>query len=239
MITFSQLGNLGRIGNQLFQISTTIAAALNNDTNYIFPNWIYEKDFNIHNCFSNNLKTIKTYQEPYFHYAKIPPDKDMNLSGYFQSYKYFEDYKDKLTELLTPIYNFDREPGLCSIHVRRGDYVHQPQNHPTQNMQYYETAMKLSECSKFLIFSDDINWCKKNFIGNQFDFADGNIGPVDMAMMAKKCESNIICNSSFSWWGAFLNQNLSKKIMYPSNWFGIELKNNDTKDLCPPSWIKI
>jgi hypothetical protein len=56
--------------------------------------------------------------------------------------------------------------------------------------------------------------------------------------MAKKCESNIICNSSFSWWGAYLNTNPNKKVIYPSNWFGPKL-NHSIKDLCPPEWIKI
>lgn len=237
MITFSQLGNQGRLGNQLWQIAATIAHAKKHNVPFQFPQWSYESHFNLHGCFGN-IKVNRVYAESHFHYSEIPFWGDMDLSGYFQSYKYFENCKEDIDNLLTPASQFDKEMGLCSIHIRRTDYVHQPQNHPTQNMKYYEYAMQLSNCSKFLIFSDDIIWCKNNFKGNQFEFSEGNSPAIDLALMAKKCENNIICNSSFSWWGAYLNQNINKKVIAPNLWFGSNL-NHNIKDLLPIQWVKI
>lgn len=238
MITFSQLGEWGRMGNQLFQIATTISTALQNNTNYCFPPWQYEKNFNLHNCFSSNINTVETYRERVFYYDPIPAYKNIDLFGYFQSWKYFEHHKEEIINLLTPIHNFEREPGLCSIHVRRGDYLEKQDCHPLMTMDYYQEAMKKSGCSKFILFSDDMRWCKKNFKGDEYEYAERNSPPVDLAIMVKRCESNIICNSSFSWWGAYLNQFLDKKIIAPIKWFGPKLAH-DTKDLLPESWIKI
>lgn len=236
-ITFSQLGKMGRLGNCLHQMATTISVAMENNVDYKFPPWEYECDFNIHDCFSSDILVSNIYKEIFFHYNNIPAFKSVDLVGYWQSWKYFENYKDKVKNMLTPIYDFKMEEKLCSIHVRRGDYVNIQHCHPLMNMDYYHKAMEQSDCVKFLFFSDDMNWVKKQFIGNQYEYAEGNSPAVDLALMAKKCENNIICNSSFSWWGAYLNNN-AKKVIYPQNWFGPGLPHN-TKDLCPPEWIKI
>ncbi len=242
MITFTQLGNLGRDGNQIFQIAATIALALRNNDQYIFPPWKLEPYFNLHNCFSNNIKSTIKYQEPFFHYEEIPYKDTRNvvldLNGYFQSWKYFEDYKNEIIRLLTPSYHAEREVGLCSLHCRRGDYLTFQDCHPVLSLDYYHKAMERSNCKKFLIFSDDIAWCKQNFKGNMFEFSEGNAPAIDMALMAKKCESNIIANSSFSWWGAYLNQSSNKIIIAPSIWFGSKL-HHDVKDLLIESWVKI
>ena len=241
MISFKELGSLGRRRNMYFQAATTIALAKRNNDDYIFPICELIGTTNIPiEKFTNIINYSKSYQEPYFHYKEIPYSPNMNLGGsYFQSYKYFEDYKQEIINLFMPIPHFNREEGLCGIHCRRGDYVKLQNFHPLQTMHYYQKAMELSGCSKFLIFSDDINWCKQNFKGNQFDFAEGNSEVSDLALMAKKCSDIIIANSSFSWWGAYLNQNLNKKVFYPSNWFGPNLAHHNTKDLCPPEWIKL
>lgn len=237
-ITFSQLGKMGRLGNCLFQIATTISTAMQNNTDYQFPNWEYEPYFNLHNCFSSNIKVSQTYRERAFHYDVIPAFKSIDLIGYWQSSKYFDKYKDEIQNMLTPIYNFDMEPGLCSIHIRRGDYINIQHCHPLMTIDYYLRAMQESGCKKFLILSDDIDWAKKNFIGNQYEYSEGNSPAFDLALMAKKCESNIICNSSFSWWGAWLNRSEAKKVIAPLNWFGPSLPHN-TKDLLLNEWIKI
>lgn len=240
MITFNDLGHQGQLGNQLFQISAAVGLALRNNDQYMFRPWKHEGDFNLHNCFSTDIAFKHTYTESGFEYKPIPYQPDLNLSGFFQSYMFWEDCKDKIFELLTPVYHFERELGLCSIHVRRGDYLRFADSHPQQVMSYYYKAIELSGCNKFLVFSDDIEWCKNNFKGNMFDFSEYMSPAVDMAMMAKKCEHNIIANSSFSLWGAMLNQSPNKKVMAPQNWFGPKLnKTHNTKDLLPKSWIKI
>src|ERR1019366_4582584 len=104
MISYSQLGNNGRLGNQLFQMAAAICLALNNNDTYIFPAWKYEKYFNLHGCFSNSVTYKNTYNEPHFHYAPIPYQQNLNLSGYYQSYKYMTGNEDFIIEKLMPNY---------------------------------------------------------------------------------------------------------------------------------------
>ncbi len=241
MITFAQLGKQGRYGNQMFQAAAVIALAKRTNDDYILPFCDLTPTTNIpYEKFSNKIEFNYTYVEPFFHYKEITHNKweILNLSGYFQSYLYFDDYKDEIIDLMTPNFHFERENDLCSIHVRRTDYLRFPNHHPVQTMSYYEKAMELSGCSRFVIFSDDMLWCKDNFKGNKFEFSDNRDPVIDLAMMIKKCHSNIICNSSFSYWGAFLNKNPNKKIISPQKWFGPALQHN-TNDLMPKEWIKI
>lgn len=239
MITFTQLGNLGRLGNQLFQIATTIALALRNDDKYTFPKWEYEPYFNLRGCFSHSINNPKIYREPFFHYAPIPHSNTdvLDLVGYFQSEKYFQDCRDTIHNLLTPNIGYGIKWGYTSVHVRRGDYLRLTREYVQFDMDYYKRAMDTIKSPKYLIFSDDINWCKANFNGDNIEFSEGR-APVDDLALMSSCEHNIICNSSFSWWGAWLNKNPSKIVVAPEKWFGPALPHN-TKDLLPESWIRI
>lgn len=237
MISFSRLGNMGRCGNQLFQIAATISLALDNNSRYVFPYWFYESDFNLHGCFSNDISTANEYHEPFFHYQQITFKDNLNLVGYFQSDRYFHNNKDVILGLLTPKLGFSRKYDYTSIHVRRGDYVGMPRKYEQLNMNYYNQAMSLIKAKKYLVFSDDIEWCKKHFIGEQFDFVEGNSPTKDLSLMLS-CANNIIANSSFSWWGAYLNKNPSKIVISPKRWFGPEMPHN-TKDLIPQDWMII
>ncbi len=238
MISFSQLGNLGRLGNQLFQIAVTVVTAKKNNENYIFPAWQYESDFNLHNCFSSHIPITKTYQEPHFHYAPLPAVKDTDLNGYFQSYKYWEGYEDivkSIFEFKTPVRPL---PGVTSIHIRRGDYINISQYHNNLSItNYYEKAMSIMASDHYFIFSDDINFCKTKFKGSQFSFIENGTAISDLELMSA-CENNIVANSSFSYWGAYLNKNINKKIIAPKQWFGPAIQHN-TNDLLPLDWIKI
>ena len=127
---------------------------------------------------------------------------------------------------------------LCSIHVRRGDYLGLPNHHPACPLEYYEEAMKQMDDSKiFLVFSDDFGWCKENFTNSNVIFIEDNKDYIDLFLMTL-CQNNIIANSSFSWWGAWLNQNENKKVIAPNKWFGKAIQHN-TKDLIPPTWKTI
>lgn len=185
-----------------------------------------------------------------FHYQEIPdfPGRGVLLYGYFQSEKYFQDYSNEIRELFMS-YDIDMtdetkellQKNTCSIHVRRGDYLKYPNHHPTQNMNYYMKAIKqMPKDSVFLIFSDDIKWCKENFpdMPEKFRFIEGNKDYEDLYIMSH-CKNNIICNSTFSWWAAWLNNNPDKITIAPSIWFGPELSGNNTDDLYCEGWIKI
>ena len=235
-VSFSQLGNLGRMGNALFQCAATISLALKNNTNYLFPQWKYQNDFNLNNCFSNNINIKNIYNEPFFHYQTIPYLEDTDLVGYFRSYLYWQGYDDIIKSLLTPINTFPIKWGTTSIHIRHGDYKQFEDCHPILKMDYYQKAMDMIKSQRYLIVSDDIAWCKQNFIGEQFQFSEAD-EITDLSLQVA-CENNILSNSSFSWWGAYLNKNPSKIVVAPKTWFGPGLQH-DTKDLCPPEWRRI
>jgi|Laugresu1bdmlbsd_1035121.scaffolds.fasta_scaffold05214_1 hypothetical protein len=238
MITFSQLGQWGRLGNQLFEVATTIGLALKNNDFYGFPKWNYSNFCNLKDCYFDNLNISNIYQEPFFHYKEIPYNQSLDLRGFFQSYKYFDDYRYFILDALVPNMQIEPETDLCGIHVRRGDYTNLQDCYQQLDINYYNQAMEEIKSDKYIIFSDDIEWCKKHFIGSKFEFSEGKQPHEDLAIMAKRCDNMIIANSSFSWWGAYLNTNFGKKIIAPKKWFGPKLPHN-TKDLIPDNWIKI
>ncbi len=229
---------MGRLGNQLFQIATSIALAERNNSKYIFPPWDSEKSFNLYDCFSRTIHAKKEYHEPHFHYANIPFEPSLNINGFFQSERYFDDQKDIILGLLTPKVSYSINWNTTSIHVRRGDYVNNGA-YEQLGIDYYTRAMAVTKSKHYMIFSDDISWCKKRFVGSQFTFSEGKSPVTDLSLQSS-CEHNIIANSSFSWWGAYLNKNPGKIIVAPNKWFGTTLVNtHNTKDLVPSSWIKI
>jgi len=254
---------IGGLCNYMFQIACVYAYSLKNAKKYIFTtddSVVIHKHINEYkkNIFSNieffknkNYKNFKVYNEPNFHYDEIPNYcTDVYLTGYYQSYKYFSKYEkeiknlfkypDIIIEKIKNKYYKLLSQKNCSIHIRRGDYVNQPEYHPIQNLNYYMKSIKKIGIDKnFLVFSDDINWCKENlpnlenfhFIENQKDYED--------FLLMSLCDNNIIANSSFSWWAAWLNENPDKKVIAPNKWFGLAYAHWDTKDLIPESWIII
>lgn len=247
-ITFSKLGEYGRLGNSMFQMAATIGLATKHNDTFMFPNWEFyvEERFNLpDNTFrpDHQIKYSSTYDEPHFHYKEIPYKPNMNLMGYFQSEKYFAHCKPLIRSCFKE--DVENMPKVCSIHVRRGDYIEPHLNGCYENldMEYYNHAMKMTDANHFIVCSDDIEWCKSQFesgLKYNFSFSEASDDPLtDMQMMAS-CGTNIIANSSFSWWAAWLNNNENKKVIAPQKWFGPKLApTHDTKDLYPEEWIKI
>lgn len=198
----------------------------------------------------------KSIVEPHFHfYAPVLSFKDaVYLDGYWQSEKYFIDIADVIREDLTPkvsgsdTYEVLKESitqcNAVSVHIRRGDYV----TNSTANryfkpceVKYYQQAIqylvKYISNPVFFVFSDDILWAKANFkIDFPTHFVEGNSAQEDLWLMAS-CGYQIIANSTFSWWGAWLNQQPDKIVIAPQTWFST--KRFDTKDLLPESWIRL
>jgi len=179
------------------------------------------------------------------------------LRGYWQTEKYFKDYRD----LIRNEFKFTKKTGSrnkvvladikrtnsVSVHVRRGDYVNIKTTkafHGTCGPNYYLRSASYIEKNIinpiYYVFSDDPEWCKNNLklSGRTviIDHNKGNDGWMDMWLMSN-CKHNIIANSSFSWWGAWLNENSSKIVITPKIWF--KDKTVDTEDLVPSSWIKL
>ncbi|MFZ0597062.1 MAG: alpha-1,2-fucosyltransferase [Flavobacterium sp.] len=175
------------------------------------------------------------------------------LEGYFQSEKYFLKYQEEVRndfELLTPLKKITQDTikkiesvNSVSIHIRRGDYLNNPL-HNTSKEEYYKKALEIIESKVkdpvFFIFSDDIDWVKLNFSTNKetiyIDFNDALTNFEDLKLMAS-CKHNIIANSSFSWWGAWLNKNPDKIVVAPKLWFNDDSIN--TTDIIPTNWVKI
>lgn len=178
-----------------------------------------------------------------------------HLSGYWQTEKYFADYADIIREdfSLKQPFSVERQRTLTmieeaqspiSVHVRRGDYVTNPTAnsiHGTCEPEWYATAMQnmasTIKDATFFVFSDDPQWARENlttigtmiFVEPQSDGRDGE----DMHLMAA-CHSHIIANSTFSWWGAWLNSNADKRVIAPAMWFRSEAHSNP--DLVPAGW---
>lgn len=239
MISFKDLGHKGRIGNILFEGAAAIGLAVRNNDQYVFPPFKESSFFNLKNCFSDNIKYTYRYEEKRFAYDEIPYRPDMDISGYFQSYKYWEDCQDLIRYLFTSQTPISAIPNSVAIHVRRGDYLTLGKCFNILPMSYYEQALSMIKAKRVLVFSDDIKWCKANFRGSEYTFIEGNEPCIDLILMSS-VENNIIGNSSFSWWSAWLNKNPNKTVIAPKNWFGADLSpTHDTKDLFYPTWTVI
>lgn len=206
---------------------------------------------------------INLYSEPHFEYDENILNLKPNtyIEGFFQSEKYFSDVEKELRndfqfksqpdeknqELLEKI----KETNSISLHIRRGDYVQKKRYQDVYAacpLTYYEKgveyiAKRLSNPTLFttlFIFSDDIEWVKENLkLPYESVYVSHNTGEKsfeDLRLMSE-CRHNIIANSSFSWWGAWLNNNKEKIVIAPERWF------NDEKivqtDVIPPSWIRL
>jgi Glycosyl transferase family 11 len=210
-------------------------------------------------CFDLNVKLLsdteiniitKNYLEKSFEYDGSINDitDDTSIDGYFQSEHYFKNYKSELLDHLTfkshivnsaeAVLNGLPKRKTVSVHIRRGDYV----NNTTLDLlspEYFVTALDFFTDNdyNFLIVSDDIEWCKSTFQANDnLFFSEKNSQFVDLCILSK-CDHNIISNSTFSWWGAWLNKNQDKRIIAPKKWF--KRMDINTNTLIPKNWTII
>ncbi len=252
---------LGGLGNQMFQIATTYALAKEVGVDYKFDfnicwtpaqgNGSNSYKFDIFKNINNgplNQKDFKNYKEPKFSYSKLPKVDNLILRGYFQSEKYFKQYKDEIIglfsfsdELILEVENHLDEiswnNSITAVHVRRGDYLKSPNFHPVCSVEYYKKAMEEIGIGNFIFVSDDIEWCKENFKGDNIFYSPFKSEVEDLCLISQ-CEHQIIANSSFSWWGAYLCEFSSNKVIAPKIWFGPQ-GPQDTQDIYPENWIII
>ncbi len=244
MITFTELGKKGRLGNQLFQIAALIGTARKHRVEWFLPErWEYRGRFNIPDDRFKNIKTDYTYSdEDAFHYRDVPyKGGAMNLSGYFQSYKYFENVKGLVNESFE-LKNMkdDTGEGCTALHVRRGDYLIHEGCYRLLGLDYYLKAIDNVSNKNILVFSDDVAYCKELFKDQSFFYSEITDPLKDLDRMMG-CDTVIAANSSYSWWGGWLcgaGQG-SAKVIFPKGWFGPKLNHFDTSSLCPPNWISV
>jgi len=202
------------------------------------------------------------YNELNFHYDPIPRDAEI-IKGYFQSPKYFNHNKDKIIkklelEKLQDKYQFNFN--AVSLHFRFNDFIWQQRTYILLKPSYYINAInKLAELIpnlfkdyKFIVFcqkednelvEDYINEISNHF-NNQIKFIKSyeinpNITDYQELLFMSSCQHFINANSSFSWFGSYLSRNTNKKVIYPNEWFGSNLKSNSLKDIALDEWIKV
>lgn len=257
IVTYSQLGRNGRLGNQMFQIAATIAYGIEHGKWAVFPKWDYSR-FMKYPLNEGECQYPVVHREPAFTFSEIPAiEGNVDLHGYFQSEKYFSNFSDHIRRIfrlsdehekivkewfLNRINSHQGIEHTCSIHVRRGDYEkneHTKAFHGLLGMDYYQAAVRLikypAEQVLFFIVSDDPDWCEKNFGWLPNKVVSRNSEIMDLYMQAY-CTINIIANSSFSWWGHWLNQHPDKICIAPKNWFA---NGPDSQDIYLPNTIKI
>lgn len=201
------------------------------------------------------------YSEPSFDFQTVALSikSPVYLKGYFQSYKYFIGHELFIQQLFSfPIDKLDetnkhlliqiKNSNTIAIHIRRGDYVSDKMTaeyHGSCSLDYYLEAIKLlaskNKDFSLVFFSDDSDWVKEQFNDLPYpkivvDYNKEENSWIDMLLMSC-CKHNIIANSSFSWWAAWLNENPEKKVIAPKKWFKTKDLNNQI--VLPEEWIKL
>ena len=248
----------GGLGNQMFQIATATALASDYNDEAVFSTQNHHLPLQgrkVINYLDNIFSRVKIidaqveyksiFQEPSYSYTPIVYTPHMMLVGYFQSEKYFKHHAKKIQHLFSPTpvvekylqerYGSILNTNTTSLHVRRGDYLKFKDTHPLCEKEYYYQALDcIPEKDTVLIFSDDLKWCQTNLDVPNAIFIENESDYIDLFLMSK-CKCNIIANSSFSWWGAWLNNNPEKTVIAPKRWFSSNV-SHDTLDLLPMEW---
>ena len=263
MISFNSLGNLGRLANQMFQYASLKGIATRRGFDFVIPPqskfgevdpMVRNDPLSLYSAFDIGQKVTQglyphtmfyermhTFDEELFNQC---PD-NIDLFGYFQTEKYFkhiedeirEDFKfsQELTDMCKEVIDGMGGGDTISLHIRRGDYVVNP-NHPVQSLEYYDEALKcLPQNFPVIVFSDDPKWCHEQelFSGDRFNISDDNSADFDLCLMSM-CKCHVIANSSYSWWGAWLAN--SQMTIAPKNWFGAQCAAKDITDMEFGSW---
>lgn len=269
MIGFNALGRMGRLCNQMFQYAALRGLSSKIGAEICIPYYQQAVDDGIGNMLrtelfdSFNLK-VKTgllnnghapvVQERFFHFDQELFDHcpdHVSLQGYFQTEKYFKHIEHQIRDEFTFFHEIldpckEMMSGVnnpIALHIRRGDYIINSENHFNLPIEYYEAALKhFDDDRNVIVFSDDPKWCHEQslFEDDRFIISENDDNRVDLCLMSL-CSDFIIANSTYSWWGAWLSSNKNKKVIAPVQWFGKTgyTKDHDTKDLIPDTWIKI
>ncbi len=253
---YKEGGTIRNFGLNIFKIEPIIATDEDIDIVKSSKPELLER---LRNRFLNKVISNEVYEQKLFSFDKniFKSLSNTYLIGYWQSPKYFNSIRNillkdfELREIPTtneyPFLDKIKKDNSVSIHIRRGDYSSNPEYfkiHGLCSIEYYQSAIECI-CKKitnpvFYVFSDDMEWVKKNIqikstciyvteANNEKDY-------FEMHLMSL-CKHNIIANSSFSWWGAWLNQNPEKVVIAPKQWMNDPAI--DTRDLVPANWIRI
>lgn len=249
MISFNNIGHMGRLGNQMFQYAALRGVASHKGYWYSVP-----RQNELTECFqipetlpnqNTDLVKVETFYFDNNFFYSCPDNVD--IMGYFQSEKYFKHIENEIREdfrfqdktySICSHYRKNIFPNLelISLHIRRTDYLTDGK-FVCLDLDYYKNALDLlPKDVPVIIFSDDLDWCEEHFSDKRFRISLSKNSQIDLCLMSL-CDYHVIANSSFSWWGSWLAK--SKKTIAPEKWFCGEFENLDKKDLYLPDWIVI
>lgn len=257
----------GQLGNQMFLIAAALAYAWDHDAIAFFPD-LNRPDYRLcHNrdAIFFRIDASAVAPRPFLYYfaesvwhssEKIPVQPDQIIYGYFQSWKHFHHHRKKilaafapsdetLAYLQTKYADLINTPNTVSIHVRTfNKSLHQSKIHPFLGLEYYRKAMDLfPPDTAFIVFSDRIQWCKKYFskMKRHCVFIEENDFIKEFFLMSMM-KHQIICNSSFSWWAAYMNQNPNQVVIAPKSWMHPEyyhFPSPQPNDFFLPHWTVV
>lgn len=269
---------MGGLGNQLFQIFCGVSYSLRHGVEFRLPDsksldfgsrnrHTYWKSFfrRLEQHTVSDISSQNIYREPKFAYIQIPDsykEKEFQILGFFQSYKYFEDkyneicqlididrYRDEVKEKYRNYY----EKETISIHFRLDDYFQLTDYHPIPTINHYIKSLEyiINKTNKddyrVLYFCQSVD---NDYVKERIKEIEERLPKLEFVkvtdeaedweqmLIMSHCNHNITANSSFSWWGSYMNENSKKIVCYPAIWFG-ETAKADTKDLCPDTWVKV
>lgn len=249
----------GGLGNQMFQIGAGVSLANRLDTKFGI-------NYNLkHNCiqgyphtkykdnlFANISETDYVpnyrYSEPEFAYKPIEDRNDMLIDGYFQSSKYFDNtvkdifnFPESITKKIdNKLANIPQKK--IGVHIRRGDYKIYSSTHPLQTVDYYTEAMRdfsidyASNNCVYILCTDDIGSVQSEFDMSKFIYSNCKSEIEDLYLLSQ-CDSIIMSNSTFAWWGAYLGK-AKEKVIAPKIWFGLD-GPQDYNDIYLNDWKRL
>lgn len=230
----------GRLGNNMFMVAHAYVQGLKYNKQMVIAKdqLVYEGNDYSQNVFSK-FEFIEKFEDSRNCNPSVPSnDKPTVYMGYYQSERFFEKYSENIKSLFGPPLEFINrirteipvifEKEVTVINVRRGDYLHYPNYHPTVSPEYIIKALnQIPTTEHILVASDDIPWCKENLKGTTgaITYLEGWKSHEQLWIMAM-CHNFVISNSSFSWWAAYLSRHPGKIVIAPQTWFGPEAPQN-------------
>lgn len=230
-----------QFGNQLTILATTIAHAKKMKTDYLIPTKTIT-NHPTHKYKNVNYGNIDLpiYRDNERAFTPIPMRDNICLYGFFQDTNYFMDYWDEIVDALA--LDWKMNEGVVSIHQRRTDYLKNQKAFPPVSLNYVRNGIehfKALGYNDFKVYSDEISWCRENITSEKFGvnitYSEGN-SAIDDLVSQSECEHQIIANSTFSAWAAYLNRNPNKIVIRPPFFLGKKFQHLH-KNIYLPEWM--
>jgi hypothetical protein len=241
VIVYPELGKRGRLGNQLWEIASTLGLGATHGQAVRFPDWSYRPQFRIPGRYFASGSEVRgvdaTTLAPHIAERHRPYLQDASLWLHIEPTirRYFAPSAGLRQQLQQKFADFMGLGPKTAVHVRRTDYVTDRGRFPPLPGAYYRAAIERSAGTHLVVFSDDLAWCRRHLAwARPTMFMDGNADYEDLFLMAS-CDHHVIANSSFSWWGAYLSADRSP--IFPTRWYGPVYADIDATLMYLDGWI--